>query len=170
MRKHSENGTEIICRTGLWQHLFPAHAAITAFNELADLRIAFGGVILVQSRIIDGAIQTNETFAMFNGKPLCFCEDTYSRPFDAGAGNEIVDIICRNAGFVRPSFIALPENDSPDRQIVSGVSERIEIPVFVLLPIIRQGIEFELLAYVPLLYPMRIHPTDAFRIKGEDIF
>ena len=107
---------------------------------------------------------------MFNGKSLRFCEDTCSRPFDAGAGNEIVNIICRNAGFVRPSFIAPPENDSPDRQGVSGTSERIEILVFALFPIVRQGIEFEIPAYIPLPYPVRIHPTDTFRIKGEDIF
>lgn len=113
-----------------------AHATITAFHELASLRIAFGGVILVQNRIIDGAIQTNKTFAMFNGKPLCFCEDMCSRLFDAGSGNEIVNIICRNVGFVRPSFITLPENDCPDRQVISGTSERIEIPLFALLPII----------------------------------
>lgn len=117
--------------------LLSAHAAITAFHELTGLRIAFRGVILVQCRIIGGAIQTNETFAMLNGKSFRFYEDTCSRPFDVGAGNEIVDIIGRNAGFVRPSFIALPENDSPDRQGVSGVSERIEIPLFALLPIIE---------------------------------
>lgn len=115
--------------------------AIIAFHELTGLRIAFGGVIFVQSRIIGGAIQTNETFVMLNGKSFRFCEDMCSRPFDAGVGNEIVNIICRNAGFVRPSFIALPENNSPDRQVVSGASERIEIPVFALLPIVGQGIE-----------------------------